>query len=588
MNNSWMSLSIRNKNLKIFFITLSFFFVFLCRQIVSATDFSVHGYYRDRVVAVDDLDLQKSSTNPAPAANNDRFGFIQYNQMRLRLEPNFKLNDNLSIHAQFDVLDNILFGTRDTRQLRIIAPVVGEQTLPPGAGSFYMTGPSVVGENGAINIRRIWADIMTPVGKFRIGRQPSHWGLGIFQNDGNELQGDFGDTADRVMYLLQYEIPEKISITGGLLWDVAYEAQFDPRITGLATAPNPNRQDTQRYAAVLMFERPEFSAGLFGGIQRRNGSDGATTMQVTDAMGNAVQAGIDGNTLVYFTDLYGRYEWENYKFQIEGVFIGGTVTTGLALSAIPFSGLGPANPSNPCSTGGIICLPRNQKMQALMAALEAEGHYSFGGEWKFQSGFAEGDGSPLSQKITQFGFRPDYQIALMMFHYPLGTTPSLWGQSAQCAAPPCPTVNLAGGQPVTGNFINNTLYISAGYKHKFDLESAGWANWAKVGAKITTAWAHRKNTNVSFTELTGTANLPSLSDNASSMWKRWYGLEFDLSGEAQLWDHLYAALEGGVLIPGRAYDVDVAVFDPNSIVQPIPKDKANLAWMIRLSTILQF
>lgn len=546
----------------------------------SAADLDVHGYYRLRVVGVDDLDLQTATSSPAPAANNDRFGFIQYNQMRLRLEPTFKLNDHLSIQAQFDILDNILFGQQQTRQLQIIAPVVGVQTLPAGAGSFIMTGPSTVGENGAINVRRIWADIMTPIGKFRVGRQPSHWGLGIFQNDGNELQGDFGDTADRIMYLLQYDIADAVTITGGLLWDIAFEAQFDPRINGLGTAPNPNRHDCQRYAGVLMFERPEFTAGLFGGLQHRNGPDGGRTMTVTDAAGNLVWAGNDGDTNLYFIDLYGRYEWENYKFQLEGVFIGGKVSTGLAINAIPFSGLGAADPNNPCSTGGIICLPRGQSMRAFMAAFEAEAHYSFGGEWKFQAGYAPGDGSPLSQRITQFGFRPDYQVALMMFYYPLGTSPSLYDRTSGAF--------IGGNQPLTSNYVNNAIYFTAGYKHKFDLESTGWANWAKVGAKIITAWAPQKNTNVSFTELTGTQNLPSLTENTTSMWQRWYGLEFDISGEAQLFDHLYAAIEGGILIPGRAYDVDVQVFDPNNIVDPIPKDKANLSWIVRLSTILQF
>jgi hypothetical protein len=39
----------------------------------------------------------------------------------------------------------------------------------------------VSGENGAINVRRIWMDILKPIGKFKLGRQPSNWGLGIFK-----------------------------------------------------------------------------------------------------------------------------------------------------------------------------------------------------------------------------------------------------------------------------------------------------------------------------------------------------------------------------------------------------------------------
>lgn len=574
-----MSLSRRNnqKILNYLFIICLIYFLGngFFSSLLYAADFSVHGYYRDRVVGVNDLDLQ--STNKNIPYDNDRFGFISYNQMRLRLEPNFKLNDNLSLQAQFDVLDNILFGTNQTQQLTIIAPVVGQQTLPQGAGSFYMTGPNTVGQNGAINVRRVWADVLTPVGKFRFGRQPSHWGLGIFQNDGNGLQDDFGDTADRILYLIQYDIQDIGTMTGGLLWDINYEAQFDPRITGLATAPQSNSRDTQQYAGILMFERPEFNVGLFGGLRRRNGPDGATTMQARDALGQTVNAGIDGNTLLYFIDLYSRYTWENYKFKLEAVYIGGKVTTGLAINAIPFAGLG--------AEEGIIQLPPKQDMKVLMAAFEAEADYKFGGAWKFQAGYAPGDSTPLSNKVTQLGFRPDYQIALMMFHMPLGTTPSLFGQKAGGGGG---TEFLAGGQALTGNYINNALYFSAGYKQKFE-PGPDWINWVKAGLKVTTAWAPQKNTNINFADLISQAGTwPSLSETAQSMFKRWYGLEFDVSGEAKLWEHFYTALEGGVLIPGREYAIDVQLIDPGSIVEPIPKDNANLAWMVRLSAILEF
>nr|HPM41890.1 hypothetical protein [bacterium] len=315
-----------------------------------------------------------------------------------------------------------------------------------------------------------------------------------------------------------------------------------------------------------------------------NGPDGATTMTArpvsttsSTGLGDPIPAGIDGDTMMYFADLYARYEWKNYRFALEGVFIGGHVTTGLALNAIPFRGI--------ADLGGIIELPAKQPIQVFMAAFEAGAHYKFGGEWSFKGGYAPGDANPLSQKITQFGFRPDYQIALIMFNMPLGSSPVIYGDNANVALG---KTKLGGAQPVTGNYINNALYFSAGYKHKFDFTSSDWVNWVKIGGKATTAWAPKKNTNISFSDLTGTPNLPSLTENASSMWSRWYGLEFDISAEAQLWDHLYAALEGGFLIPGRAYDVDVAVFDPNSIIDAPPKQKASMTWMIRLSTIMRF
>ncbi len=569
--------ALHHRSIRIFLSAFALLLAFALAGEAAAVDFSVHGYFRNRVVGTQDLDLQKSRNVPASAGNNNRFGFISYNQMRLRIDPNLKIGNNLAIHGTFDILDNVLFGSRETRELNIIAPVVGPQTLPPGAGSFYMTGPNTVGENGAINVRRIWAEVFTPVGQFRFGRMPSNWGLGIFQNDGNELQGDFGDTADRIMYLLQYSLEGEGSITGGLLWDIAFEAQVDPRIDGLTTAPASNGRDTQQYAALFLYEQPSVTAGVFGGLRRRNGPDGATTMTVTDALGNEVAAGIDGDTMLYFADLYARYQWENYTFEIEGLYLGGKVSTGLALDAIPFSGLGAGE--------GIIQLPRNQSMQVFEAAFEAKAEYKFGGAWNLKAGYAPGDKAPLSNKISQLGFRPDYQIALMMFHMPLGTTPSLYGQKAGGSGG---TEYLAGGMPVTGNYINNALYFSAGYKHKFTFKT-GFADWISVGGQVTTAWAPRKITNINFQDLIPQpGNWPALTDTANSIWKRWYGVEVDISAEAMLFKNFYTALQGGIIIPGRAYDVDVQLFDPGSIVEPIPRDKANIGWLMRLSAILLF
>ena len=215
-----------------------------------------------------------------------------------------------------------------------------------------------------------------------------------------------------------------------------------------------------------------------------------------------------------------------------------------------------------------------------MAALEADAAYDFGGEANLKTGFASGDGDILSSRITQLGFRPDYQIALMMFNLPLGTSPSFYDSTLG--------TQLAGGVPITGNYINNAFYVSTGYKHRFDLPKSFPGEWVKVGGQITTAWAHKKNINVDFAELTGTANLPDITESASSTWTRWYGAELDVVTEAKLFEQLTATFEGGFLLPGRAYDVNVDLIDPNSIVDQIPDDKAEYAWMIRLTTSIEF
>lgn len=547
-----------------------------CTQ-AAALDFGLKGYYRFRGDLTHDLDTQ--THNKGITHDNDRFGVIQYNQMRLRLGPHLKINDNLSVHTEFDILDNVLFGQSSNKNLQINSPVTGTITLPAGAGTIGEVG-GAAGENGSIHVRRAWMEILAPFGKFKIGRQPSHWGLGIFQNDGDDSGGDFGDSQDRVAYLGQLQYKDGSALTLGAVWDVPFEAQSDPRIQGLGGAIRDNGQDAKQFAGLAFYDRTNFAIGSLAGVRLRSGSNGTTTTAV-DAKGNTVNAGTDGDTTMYFGDLYAKYAVDVYTFQFEGVYIGGEISTGVALNAIPFSSF-----SSSGSGAGIIALPARQDLQVMMAAFEANATYPWGGEVDLKAGYASGDETPLSTKITQYGFRPDYKVALMMFHRPLGTSPALYGASASNTST---TSKLTGGVPITGNFINNALYVSAGYKHQIDVSRLmPQANWLKVGGNVTTAWAPKKNVNLDFKTLLANSNLPSLTDNTNSILKRWYGLEIDGVVEAQWYENLYTAFEAGILLPGKAYNIDVTPTDPGDIIDPIPADKASIAIAARLTAQVVF
>ncbi len=528
-----------------------------------AMDFTSHGYYRTRFVGLYNLDLQNN--NNAIANTNNQNSLIYFTEMRLRVEPTLKLNDFLQIRSQIDILDDITYGNNVTVQQEIQSPVIGTITMPAGAGSNSLTG-GAAGANGSINVRRVWMDVTTPIGKFQIGRQPSHWGLGIFQNDGNGRQADFGDTADRILFLTQFPVTDKGTLTAGALWDIAYEAQRDPRVSGLATAIRENGQDTNQYAVILYYEQPEFSIGTFSGLRRRHGGSGTTTT-ARDVNGTLQPAGIDGNTLMYFGDVYARVNLKHYRFQGEYVYLGGHISTGVAINAIPFQGL---------AAPGIIQLPANQSIGVSMGAIEAKGFYDWGGEWEVKGGFAQGDTSPLSNKITQYGFRPDYQVALLMFNYPLGVSPTL--RNAATGA------KLTGGMPITGNFINNAMYATTAYMHNIDIRGAiPQANYFKAGIRGVTAWANKTPVSLNFAQILNNANMPSIEGRG-----KWYGAEVDLLAEAKFFDHLWTSLEMGVLIPGSAYNINVNVVDPGGIVAPIQYDKADLGYGGRLTLSMEF
>ena len=72
------------------------------------------------------------------------------------------------------------------------------------------------------------------------------------------------------------------------------------------------------------------------------------------------------------------------------------------------------------------------------------------------------------------------------------------------------------------------------------------------------------------------------------MLKRWYGLEIDLSVEGRFWKHLFGTLDFGLLIPGRAYDINVQLIEPTALVESISPDRANIAWMGRFTLFVDF
>ncbi|MBN9166610.1 MAG: TIGR04551 family protein, partial [Myxococcales bacterium] len=117
--------------------------------------------------------------------------------LRLRLNPEIHISDNLRIMTQIDLLDNLVLGsTPDAYALRPsgvgttgYSPAVNGYNGYAPLGAFTTTqGPPTAGVNGyrnSIDVQRAWAEYLTPVGQLRFGRMPTHWGLGMVANAGD-------------------------------------------------------------------------------------------------------------------------------------------------------------------------------------------------------------------------------------------------------------------------------------------------------------------------------------------------------------------------------------------------------------------
>lgn len=123
--------------------------------------------------------------------------WTQFLDMRARFK--LKAGEDVSIHTTFDILDNVMWGFNypGSREHPIVETVsfqdISLDDVPP------------------VKVKHLFLSARTRIGLFRIGLQPSHWGLGISQNAGEELWNNFGDSFFRVLFVIK---PVKPLITG--------------------------------------------------------------------------------------------------------------------------------------------------------------------------------------------------------------------------------------------------------------------------------------------------------------------------------------------------------------------------------------
>jgi uncharacterized protein (TIGR04551 family) len=142
--------------------------------------------------------------------------------MRFRYEPTIHVSETLRIHAQFDVLDNLLLGsTPDYNPSRPDAPLtLFSHTQAPMQGGrnslrdaisvkqAYLTWDILAGSEPGSHLLSLSA-----------GRMSRHWGLGIVESGGTDLDSDFGTYVDRITLLGGFNLSDSF---GRLYFEVGY------------------------------------------------------------------------------------------------------------------------------------------------------------------------------------------------------------------------------------------------------------------------------------------------------------------------------------------------------------------------------
>lgn len=236
--------------------------------------FEHHGYFRLRLDgfyrAHLGTDVQAdgrstgSSAFAAPLSNNlvnksRGEDWIAGANMRFRYAPTIHVSPSLSVTAEFDVLDNLMLGsTPDFDPDRPDASIAAlSRSQQPTSGNTF-SGKDAVAVKQAY---ATWSpfhpkDARGFLLEFSGGRMARHWGLGIVENDGQDLNADFGTYVDRVNLLTR-------------LWGVYVELGYGWVATGpsSATSVQPfaepydlTNQDDVTDIALAIFQAPRTEA----------------------------------------------------------------------------------------------------------------------------------------------------------------------------------------------------------------------------------------------------------------------------------------------------------------------------------------
>jgi uncharacterized protein (TIGR04551 family) len=209
--------------------------------------FQPHGYLRMRGEFFNNMNLGVG-TDPtgnqlfngpyigAPPGNSQSDA-----NFRFRFEPTIAVSEDLSIHFQADMLDNVLLGS-DPVSDKFLDPFTPLNVLASSrAGS-------------TVNVKRVWGEVNTALGEFLFGRMGYNWGLGILHNDGNCIDCDYGDTFDRIAFAprefrghhftAMFDLLDKGASTSGPLNDLGRPVDLDTLDDGYRVAVEVTHVDT--------------------------------------------------------------------------------------------------------------------------------------------------------------------------------------------------------------------------------------------------------------------------------------------------------------------------------------------------------
>ncbi len=319
-----------------------------------AAEVQFDGFYQMRARLFDTLSLDREI-----ASSEELTWYVQH---RLWLRPKFYLSDQVALFAEIRALDNVTWGD---------GVIQSDLSVPDGpipiellSDDLQAGTTSVDGSRTPIPITlsRAWGEVHTKIGTFSFGRQPLHWGLGVWQNDGLGYNMDHGDSADRIAFetLIQRSIWLRLAA--------------DIHTEGLIHSTD----DTTSFSLAAAYRTERMEGGLQFMYRHRSTEETATA--------NATNFDL---------------------FVLDGAFDLAFGPVGLAGEVVAQFGNGDllngADDVNLTAVGAVV--DAGVHLEKLKAGVEL--------------GLATGDADPADNKIRAFTFDRDFNTGFILFEQPM-------------------------------------------------------------------------------------------------------------------------------------------------------------------------
>ncbi len=478
--------------------------------------------YRANAVLVRPIDLNST--------RDRNFSVIEH---RLRLDGTLDWEDKIRVTTSVDLMDGVLWGDNgllgttpeptsgasvSTSNPNFATACVQRRgSDPPTDASSYHYG--LCGADPLV-VRRLYGDLVTPIGLFRIGRQPFTEGASLAVNDGDGRKNRFGfarrgNSADRVLFatkpLEAFKPPDDRdkTETKGLFLILAY----DRLVTG---DPMKFSHDLHNYITAVRVLAPRYALGTDAELRFYHAYRWS---QNNDTGVNA----FGGRAMSTFGEITAG---------IESVLVAGSTREVSEAFRLITNDPAVSQAIRQVGARGVVRWDRPK----WTAYLETD--------------YASGDSDPSTgSPLTQFRFAEDTNVGLLMFKHVLAY------QTARAAAAGVAVLQNLGAPsyPVEAIATRGSFTNAFAIFPQFDFRPI---ENLLFRAGVLMAWAPAKVNDpiVSLQRKHGVDIGNDLVNFAGGKPNRHYGTELDGRIQWRFMDHFAADLEGAILFPGNAFE----------------------------------